>query len=185
MKTIILIVTLSLSLSPLAQAYELAATAGVQTTSISISTAGTSVDGGTGIYAGLLGFMDIGDEHYVRGGLLLSQRKYNATSGAVRFDIETLNLDAPITYMILLNDMFGLFGGAKVGINLSDKCDSNTPAVSCSADTETLALAAEVGGQFRFTPNIALELVFNLGLTDIAKDTKWSNSIMLGGMFLF
>lgn len=185
MKTLILSLIITLSFSPLAKAYELAATAGVQTTAIDIDVAGTSADGGTGIYAGLMGFMDIGDEHYVRGGLLLSQRKFSSTTGTLNIDFETLNLDAPITYMVLINDMFGIFGGAKIGINVSDKCESNSAAVSCSTNTETLTLAAEVGGQFRFTPNIAVELIFDLGLTDIAKQTKWANSIMIGGMFLF
>lgn len=177
------LLTVLLGISPWfasAQFSEMALTGGIQTTEVDIDTTGSDPDGGTGFYAGILGFMEMGNNGFVRSGLLLSQRKFENGD----LEAETLNLDVPITYLMMMNDLVGVFGGAKLGLNISDDC-SAPAGITCETDAETIYFGLELGGHFRFAPNFGAEATFNMGLGEIAKNVDWENSLMAGVFYLF
>ena len=167
-----------------AHAYEMAITGGAQTTDVDVESGSGDPDGGTGFYGGVLGFMEIQDKGYFRVGALLSKREYSVKAGSITLDSEMLSIDVPITYMFMFNEMAGIFGGLKLGLNLSDDC-SRSDSVDCDTKAESLHYAGEVGGHFRFVPDFGLEISLNLGLSDIAKDVEWKNGIGVGMIYLF
>ncbi|MCB0407698.1 MAG: outer membrane beta-barrel protein [Bdellovibrionales bacterium] len=169
------------SFPAMAQFSEMAVTGGLQTTGVDADS-GASVDGGSGFFAGILGFMELGNGGVLRSGALLNQRKWEVDSNNSEY--ETLNLDVPITYMYMVNDIIGIFGGAKFGLNISDDCSKGTLS-TCDADPETIYYGGEIGGHFRFNPNFGVEATFDIGLSDIADQLAWKNSLVIGAFFLF
>ena len=169
-----------------ANAYEMGLTGGMQSTKFKADTAGSDVDGVAGYYAGILGFIEAGDDSYFRTGVFLSQRKFESDLGANSTLEGTLtSLDIPLTYMFMFSEYAGVYGGLKLGLNMSDDCSISNSAATCDADAESLYYAADVGGHFRFVPNFGLEVDFNMGLSDIAKDVKLETALAVGLFYLF
>lgn len=180
MKKIVLIAFTLLFTTITSQAYEMAFTGGIQTTDVENNN--IKLDG-TGFFSGILGFIEMNESSYFRTGALLSQRKYEGSDAFGTLKAETMSIDVPLTYMHLFNENVGIFGGLKLGLNLDDDCDFS--GISCDLKAETLHYAATVGGHFRFIPNFGIEVEYAIGLSDIAKDTEWDNSLAVGAFFLF
>lgn len=174
--------------SPLSFAFsDIAVTAGAFTTEVSPDSSTVKADSGTGFFAGVLGFMEMGDGMWMRAGAVAGRRMTEFTIGTTKLEYEITTIEAPITGMYMVNEMVGFFGGMRVGLNAGDDCSSNS-ATACSTnntDFETLFYAAEVGGHFRFTPNFGVEVAYDIGLSDIAKNTKWDGGLVINGFMIF
>ena len=179
-----LLIALVVLFSTTANAYEMIITGGVQTTDVDID--GGNPSGGTGFYVGVLGLADAGPGGFFRTGALLSQRKFeNESTGIATLKAEMLSLDVPLTYLFMFSEMVGAFGGLKLGLNLSDSCKTNVAGIICETKAESLHYAAEFGGQFRFAPDMGVEVAFNLGLSDIAEDVEWKSGISAGFTYFY
>lgn len=175
-----LFITLALLFTPgaMAQYAEMAITGGLQTTDVDTDAAGTEVDGGSGLFVGIMGYMEIGEGSMLRSGAVINERKFEVGLN----EITTLNLDVPITFMYKFNDIVGVFGGGRIGLNISDDCSG--PA-TCDGDVETVYYGAEVGGHFHFAPDFGVEAVFNYGLSELADELDWSTSLTAGVFYVF
>jgi hypothetical protein len=183
MKTFLLVlVSCFLSQGAIAQSSEMAFTAGVQTTSGDPDVGGVSVDDGTGFFVGILGFMELGSGSYLRSGAILNQRKWDVQQAGVTVEAETLNIDVPVTYLFKFNDNVGAFGGLRLGVNVSDDCSG---ANDCDADPESIYYGAEVGGHFHFAPDFGVEVAYNVGLSELAEQLDWDNSLSIGAFLIF
>ena len=189
MKKLILTTTVALMAlaSPASWGFsDIAVTAGAFTTEVSSDNAGTEASSGTGFFAGILGFMEMGDGVWMRAGAVAGRRMVDFTTGTTKVEYKLTTIEAPITGMYMLNDMVGFFGGIRVGLNAGDDCSSNV-AAACSTDPEfeSLFYGAELGGHFRFTPNFGAEVAYNIGLSDIAKDSAWDGGLVINGFMIF
>lgn len=165
---------------------DIAVTAGAFTTEVNSDTTGTEANSGTGFFAGVLGFMEMQDQFYMRAGAMVGRRLVDFTTGTTKTEYRLTTIEAPITGMYMLNDMVGFFGGLRVGLNAGDDCSSNL-ATACSVDAEfeTLFYGAELGAHFRFTPNFGAEVAYDIGLSDIAKSTSWDGGLVINGFMIF
>ena len=167
-----------------AQAYEMAATGGMQTTDIDIDGADTS--SGTGFYGGVLGFIEAGGEGYFRTGALLSMRKFERDFGnGVSAEASTTSIDVPLTYMMMLSEYASLYGGLKLGLNVSEDCTLSGFAGSCDTDATGMYYSLNLGGHFRFVPNFGIEVEYNMGLSEIAENVDYKSSLAVGVVYLF
>ncbi len=185
--TLTLMALLITLISPTTWAFsDIAITAGAFTTEVSSDNNGTEVDSGTGFFAGILGFMEMQDQLYMRAGAVAGRRIVEFKSGATNTEYKLTTIEAPITGMYMVNDMVGFFGGLRVGLNAGDDCSSNV-AIACNTDAEfeTLFYAAELGAHFRFTPNFGAEVAYNIGLSDIAKNSSWDGGLIINGFMIF
>jgi hypothetical protein len=178
----IALITLTLLLTSFtSSAYEMAITGGIQTTDVDSN--GTSLDG-TGFFAGILGFVEMNDSSYFRTGALLSQRKFGTTTAGVDFEATLTSIDVPVTYMHLFGENVGVFGGLKFGLNLDDDCEIGGNSCTLN-DPETLHYAATFGGHFRFIPDFGLEVEYAMGLSELANNADWENSLAVGLFYMF
>ncbi|MCB9026938.1 MAG: hypothetical protein H6625_11505 [Bdellovibrionaceae bacterium] len=186
MKKILLVAMPLLLMSFTAQAYEMGLTGGVVTTALDESNSKPELDGKAGYQLGVLGFIDVVEDSFFRTGAIVSNRKFDADlTATVSLDAELMSLEVPITYLMMFSDYAGLFGGLKLGLNLSDKCSVSDASFKCDMDPESIFYAANVGGHFRFVPDFGIEVEYNLGLSDMAKDYKLKNSLGVGIFYLF
>lgn len=183
----VLAAAMTMLLSPASWGFsDIAVTAGAFTTEVSSDTTGTEVDSGTGFFAGIMGYMEMQDQFYMRAGALVGRRMVDFTTGTTKIEYKLTTIEAPITGMYMLNDMVGFFGGLRVGLNAGDDCSSNV-ATACSIDPEfeTLFYGGELGAHFRFTPNFGAEVAYNIGLSDIAKNSAWDGGLVINGFMIF
>jgi hypothetical protein len=173
-----------LSQAAMAQSSEMAFTAGVQTTAVETDTTGVEVGDGTGFLVGILGFIEIGDGSFLRSGAVLNQRKWDFETTGTKVEVETLNIDIPVTFLFKFNDNIGAFGGLRLGVNVSDDCTSNNNT-TCDADPESVYYGAEGGGHFHFAPDFGVEVAYNIGLSELADQLDWDNSLKVNAFFIF
>lgn len=171
-----------------ANAYEMAVTAGMQTTEVDDGS-GANLDwnAGTDFYAGVLGFIEAGGDGYFRTGALISQRAYDLDlSATVNYEAKLTAIDVPLTYLMMFSEYAGVYGGLKLGLNISEDCSASGTTLTCTKpDAEGMYYSASFGGHFRFVPNFGIEVEYNLGLSDIAKDTEYKSSLAVGVVYLF
>lgn len=169
-----------------AHAYEMGVTFGMQTTDVDTDSAGVEMNAGSDLYAGVLGFIEAGDGGYLRTGAFISMRKYESEFGSITAEQSLTSIDVPLTYLFMFSEYAGVFGGAKLGLNISDDCSIEGSNAQCTdADIEALHYATTLGVHFRFVPNFGIEVEYAMGLSDIAKDVEWSSSLAVGAFYLF
>ena len=166
---------------------DVAYTAGAFTTEVSPDSSSLTADSGTGFFVGILGFMDMQDMWKMRAGVIAGKRKTDFALSTASLEYELTVIEAPITGLYMINEMVGFFGGLRVGLVTGDECSSSisTACSSVNADFETMIYAGEVGGHFRFTPNFGAEIAYNIGLSDIEKNTKWDGGLIINGFMIF
>lgn len=186
MKKLMFAMLFVLSFGGAAYAQESGLALGAQTTDVETDSTGTTLDGGTGFYVGWMGYQDLGRSGAMRAGILFSQRKFDIESGGNTAEVELQAIDVPVTYMFKVSEAVGLFGGVKLGLNLSDDCTEESGTQICTGvNAESLYYGLDLGGHFRFAPNFAFELDYTVGLSDMAKDIEWDNSLAINVVYLF
>ncbi|MCB0356484.1 MAG: outer membrane beta-barrel protein [Bdellovibrionales bacterium] len=183
----IFLATMMIFMGGWAQAYEMGVTGGMQTMDVEDSTNTVEFNNKSGFYAGVLGFIDTGDGGYFRTGALLGQRGFSYDVSSSVTDVYKITyLDVPLNYLFMFNEYAGIYGGLKLSLAVSDSCDVEGGSGICNLDNvEGMAYAASVGGHFRFVPEFGIEVEYDLGLSDVAKDVEWKSSLTVGAFYLF
>jgi hypothetical protein len=97
--------------------------------------------------------------------------KVKGTTDKIKYNFAYVDVPANVQYNI--NEMFGIYGGLVIGINVNDKV--NAPAgysVSSDQDVKALIPLADAGINFMFSDMIGIDLYYERGLGDYAKDVK-------------
>lgn len=180
-----LLVLSALLISATAQAQEYGLLLGVHQTNAELETAGgASTEGKFGFKAGLAMGFEIGPMMKFRTGAVYNQRHFDVKAGAAKQEVAFDYLDVPAFFQYNFNEMFGLYGGLNIGININDKVNY-TPDVSPKPDVEANGLIplVQVGGNFLFDDMIGFDVYYERGLGKFAKNVKDYNTF--GANFLY
>lgn len=163
---------------------DMAAVVGIQTTEVGVDSP-LSANAGTGLSTGVLGFVEIAAPSYLRVGAILSQRRFDIEVSGVENELETVYLEAPITYLEMLTDKIGIYGGGRIGLKMQEE-DCTLNGTSCpGSDLNSIIYGGEIGGHLLVNDQYGAEASFVYGLSDIADDVKFENSIVLYGYYIF
>jgi len=167
-------------ISPFASAQEFGVLVGVHQTTADSDTTGVSVDGVFNFKAGLTVGFELAEAAKFRTGLLYNQRHVETKSGASKTDVNFAYLDVPALVQYNVNEMFGLFGGLVVAVNVNDDVD---PAPAVKVDAETLLPLLSLGVNLTFQDMIGFDVYYERGMGDIAKGLE--NYGTFGANFLY
>lgn len=145
---------------------------GMKNTEYDIDVAGVDTTAKTGIMAGAIAYGEMGGLSFRTGGYY-SQRNSEVDISGTELQLKVSYLDVPVTVMYSFNDMFSVFGGAVLGLKVSDDCSGDSTACdSFSDDVKSFHAAAQLGLNAKFHPNWSGEIFYEHGLNDIAEDTS-------------
>jgi hypothetical protein len=165
-KNLILLISSFLISAP-AFAQEYAAVVGVHQTDADTDAAGASIDGVMNFKAGLGVRFSLMEGSYFRTGVLYNQRhiesKASATGTKTKINFDYI--DIPATYQYNINEMFGVFGGLVVGVNINDDVDT-TPSTDPNADKIIPLLTA--GVTLMFEDMIGFDFYYERGMGGFA-----------------
>jgi len=163
---------------------DMAGVVGIQTTDVSVDSP-LSANSGTGLSTGVLGFVEIAEPSYIRVGAILSQRRFEIESNNVNNELETVYLEAPITYLEMLTENIGIYGGGRIGLKMQEQ-DCTLNSQSCpGSDLNSIIYGAEIGAHLLMNDQYGAEASFVYGLSEIADDVNFDSSIILYGFYIF
>ncbi len=165
---ILLVFSIFVSTSAFAQEY--AAVIGVHQTDAETDAANTSVDGVMGFKAGLGVRFQLMENSYFRTGVLYNQRYFETTSAGTSTDWEFAYLDIPATYQYNVNEMFGLFGGLVVAVNIAD--DYSPTVAGLDPDADKLIPLLTLGVTLMFEDMIGFDFYYERGMGGFAEDLE-------------
>lgn len=175
----ILILTTALLISPYALAQEYGALLGVHQTSADSGVTGTSIDGVFNFKAGLAVGFALSDNAKFRTGLLYNQRHVETNTSGVKGKVNFDYLDVPALVQFNVNEMFGLFGGLVVGINVSD----DTKPKATNVDAKALIPLLNLGMNLMFQDMIGFDVYYERGMGQFAKNLE--NYGTFGANFIY
>jgi hypothetical protein len=137
-----------------------------------------------GFELGATALVPLRDTISLRTGLAYVQKKTSAKTTAGKFEGQFDYIEIPITALYALNETAALFGGVNVDFQVNDECELAGATCTIKND-EAVAYNLVVGGRFNFMKPSAFEAFYELGLGDIAKDTKIGSSLGLRYVYMF
>ena len=159
---------------------------GIKNADFDSDSAGASYDAQTGFMAGFIATGELGGLQFRSGGYY-AQRSAELDFSGSKVDFEIGYLDVPVTVLYNFNEMLGIFGGAVLGIKVTEDCSGAAAASLCDGledDIESTYVAGTVGLHAKFHPNWSGEISYEIGLTDIAEDTS-ANALSAGVIFIY
>lgn len=169
----LLILATGLFMASAAQAQEFGALLGVHQTTADTDTAGASVDGQFNFKAGMLINFGLNDQAKFRTGLLYNQRHVETKASGVKVAEVNFNyLDVPALFQYSMNEMFGLFGGLVVGVNVGDEVKMASGAAATDPGKKGLIPLVQLGANVTFDDMIGFDLYYERGLGSYADHLK-------------
>ncbi len=136
--------------------------------------------GGAGV--GLRALMGISDQLLFRSGGGLVYKKFTVESnGASKgdFDFSFTYLSIPLTLYWKASPQVGIFGGTSLNAKMNDSCDANGDFDTCEIDEEkAVVFPAIIGFDFNFTERLGMEISYEYGMTETAKDLKVHSAVV-------
>ena len=147
----------------------------------------TDEKSGTGFGIGMRALLGLKDQLHFRSGASLVQKRFAYESTALaqktNHDFNLIYLNLPLTLYWKASSQVGFFGGTALNAKLSDDCQTSGAGNSCTQNkVRAVVFPAIVGFDFSFTEKIGLELSYEYGMTETAKDLKVHSAI---ASFLF
>jgi hypothetical protein len=116
----------------------------------------------------------------LRTGLFYNERtfKFDSVDGKVTY------ADVPAHLMFKLEDYAGIYFGPSLSMKIGDECKASSGSCTLQ-DVSGMVTPLTFGGQFKFTPNLGLNLFFETVPTTIARGLKNSRGIGANILFSF
>lgn len=115
-------------------------------------------------------------------GLVYKQVSFDVKTAGIKgsADLSFLYLNIPATlYLSGMNERFAIFGGTALNARLSDDCDGSGALKACDdVDAKTLVLPIILGFDFIFNESLSMELSYEYGIMEAAKDLKISSAVL-------
>ena len=115
-------------------------------------------------------------------GIVQKRFSYKIESGTIEgeADLSFIYFNVPATlYISGLDERFGVFGGTALNAKLDDDCSGSGAFKACKVtDDETIVLPIILGFDFIFTENVSMELSYEYGIMDTAKDVRVSSAVV-------
>lgn len=132
------------------------------------------VDGNSalvGFHVGGFAEIKISEKFAVQPELLFSTQgaKFNEAGTDVNFNLSYLNIPVMAKYYVA--DKFSLEAGPQIGFLTNAKAKAGSEKVDIKDDFESIDFGVNFGAGYDFTENLSAGLRYNLGLSNIAKDS--------------
>jgi hypothetical protein len=143
---------------------------------------GIDEESGLGFGLGMRALMGINDQLHFRSGAGIIQKKFSykvdASGDKGEFDLSFIYLNIPLTLYWKASPQVGFFGGTALNAKLSDDCDASGDFDTCTIKNEkTIVIPAIIGFDFSFTDKIGMELSYEYGLTETAKNLRVHSAV--------
>ena len=175
---LLLVATFTFSAPVVAQEY--GALLGVHQTSADSDVNNVSVDGVFNFKAGLTVGFELAEFTKFRTGVIYNQRHLETTTAGNKMDVNYAYLDVPALVQYNVNEMFGMFGGLIVGINVNDNLK---PQPSNHVDVENMIPLLSLGINLTFQDMIGFDVYYERGMGDIGEGLE--NFSTFGANFLY
>jgi len=135
-----------------------------------------------GFGLGMRALMGINDQLHFRSGAGIVQKKFsykvNDSGSKSEFDLSFVYLNIPLTLYWKASPQVGFFSGTALNAKLSDDCDVSGAIDSCiDLNEKAIVFPAIIGFDFSFSDKIGMELSYEYGLTETAKDLRIHSAI--------
>lgn len=133
---------------------------------------------------GMRGLVPLSNNVYFRSGAGLAQKfvgfEAEAANQNNKADLSFLYLNIPATfYFTGMDQKLGFFGGTALNARLTDDCESDGPTDLCkNFDPSSIVLPVVVGFDFIFHENFSMELSYEYGIMNTARDLKVSSAVL-------
>lgn len=129
-----------------------------------------------GYQIGASGTFDIATNFAIKSGLFYSERPFKVTDTIGNFNFETTGkityFDIPVLLMFKFEDYAGVYFGPSFSIKMSDEI--STGSLKNIKDT---VIPITIGGQFKFAPNLGLNVFFETISGQLADGLKNSRAV--------
>jgi hypothetical protein len=148
----------------------------------------TNVDeaSGVGFGAGLRALMGINNQLHVRSGAGLVQKKAGIEYNVLGMKGETTYtytyLSIPLALYWKASPQVGFFGGTAMNAKMADDCETSGAGTCESVGEKSLVFPAIIGFDFNFTDKFGMELSYEHGIMETAKDLRIHSAV---ASFLF
>lgn len=144
--------------------------------------AGTSSQQSMGIQLGASTVFNFAPQFGLRTGLFYSERTFKFSSSAGDASGKITYADVPAHFMFKFEDYAGIYLGPSLSMKIGDQCDQ---AGCLMTDVKSMIIPITFGAQFKFTPNLGLNLFFETVPSDLAAGLKNSRGIGMNVLLAF
>jgi hypothetical protein len=163
----------SLMMAASANAQEFGGLLGVHQTTADTDSSNVSVDGQFNFKAGVLVNFGLNDMAKFRTGLLYNQRHVELkAAGSKLAEVNFNYLDVPALFQYNVNEMFGLFGGLVVGVNVGDEYKKSNGVTTADIEAKSLIPLLQAGANVTFDDMIGFDLYYERGIGKYADGMK-------------
>ncbi len=125
-------------------------------------------DSEVGYGGGVRALMGIKEQFHFRSGAGLVSKSF----GYEGFDLKFLYLNIPLTFYWQASNEMGFFGGTALNAKMDSDCDGCT-----LEDEKSLVWPLLIGFDFNFCEKVGMELSYEHGITETAKDIKVHSAV--------
>lgn len=125
-----------------------------------------------GIQIGGSVVLNFAEQFGLRTGLFYSERPFKQENAGVTYDGKLTYAEVPVHFMFKLEDYAGIYVGPSIAMKISE--DVNTGSLE---DAKSMVIPLTLGAQFKFAPNLGVNLFFETVGGKIADNLKDSRGI--------
>ncbi|HMN67472.1 MAG TPA: outer membrane beta-barrel protein [Bdellovibrionales bacterium] len=145
--------------------------------------AGASIDGKLNFKAGLAVSFELMPMGFFRTGALYNQRAFEVKTAGGNYDYKFAYLDIPANFQYGFNEMFALYGGLTVAVNIADDVSEPAGAAAIDPDADTMIPLLDLGVNLTFDDMVGFDFYYQRGLGGFAEDLENYNSF--GANFIY
>ena len=158
---------------------EIGITGGFHQSNADATSDGVTTDGKIGYKLGMTAKFAMVDQLNFKTGLLYSYRPFEFNPAGTTSEAKFAYLDIPALVEYKINEMFGVFGGLVIGLNVDDKTSSS----NATQGTEDIIALGQVGVSLLFEDMYGFDFYYERGLGDIYDGAE--NFTSIGANFVW
>lgn len=129
-----------------------------------------------GYQIGASGTFDIATNFAIKSGLFYNERPFKVTNSVGSFNFDTTGkityFDIPVLLMFKFEDYAGVYFGPSFSIKMSDEISSGS-----LSNIKDIVVPLTIGGQFKFAPNLGVNVFFETVSGQLADGLKNSRAV--------
>lgn len=125
-----------------------------------------------GFQLGASGVFNLAENFGIKTGLFYSERAFKSTFNGTDVKGKITYFDIPVFAMLKFEDYAGVYLGPSFSFKLGDEIDTGS-----LTDVKGTVIPLTFGAQFKFAPNLGVNVYFETVSGDLAKGVKSSRSV--------
>lgn len=126
----------------------------------------TSDKQGLGYQLGATAVFNLAEKFGLKTGLMYTERAFKSTVSGQNIEGKITYFDIPLFVMFKLEDFVGIYVGPTVSFQIGDDVKGSTTGFT---DIESMIIPITLGAQFKFTPDLGLNVFFENVSGDLAQ----------------